>query len=100
MFDTFSPGLRVLRGQLDPAVTKVQLPRSSSLKMRISPVSSSRCQTLDPACTLESGMLDGSRWVSAEFQLQVTLEKSMVVAGAVAARIPSIRLVAPTCGSV
>ena len=68
----------MLRGQLDPAVIKLIPLRSASLKMRMSPVPLSLCQTLDPEFTRASGKLSGSRCVLASFHSQFTPEKSTV----------------------
>ena len=78
MFDTYSPARLMLRRQLDPAVMKLIPLRSSSLKMRMSPVPLSRRQTLDPEFTRASGRLSGSRCVLASFHSQFTPEKSTV----------------------
>ena len=79
ILDTYSPARLMLRGQLDPEVLKLIPLRSVSLKMRMSPVSLSRRQTLDPDRTLASGKLSGSRCVLAAFHSHFTLEKSTVL---------------------
>ena len=98
MPDTYSPARLMLRGQLPPAVLKFIPARSASLSILMSPVPSSRRQTLDPVCTLASGRLLGSKCVLLVFQLQLTPEKSIVRLSTLAARMPSTKPVrSPGC---
>ena len=86
----------MLSGQLDPAVLKLIPLRSESLKMRMSPVPLSLCQTLDPEFTRASGKLPGSRCDLAAFHFQLTPEKSTVFLSGFADRTPAtVSLVNP-----